>query len=77
MVNLLHKCRHGISYADLYHLNKSWANEVTINTKQVLPSTLSSGKFIHAAITGSKTTHYKNGVAFQLHTSSPTEIMLT
>ena len=33
VANLLHKCGHGISYADIRHLNKSWANEVTINTK--------------------------------------------
>ena len=85
VVNFLHKCGHGISYADIRHLNKSWANEVTINTNQILPSTLSSGKPIHIAIdnsdgkqqtiTGCKTTHYTNGVAFQLNTSNATEIM--
>ena len=87
VANLLHKCGHGISYADIRHLNKSWANEVTINTNQILPSTLSIGKSIHVAIdnsdgkqqtiTGSKTTHYTNGVAFQLHTSNPTEKVST
>ena len=87
MANLLQKWGHGISYADMPHLNKSWANEVTIITYQILPSTLSIGKSIHVAtdnsdgkqqtITGSKTTHLTNGVAFQLHTSNPTEIIST
>ena len=87
VANLLHKCGHEISYADIRHLNKSWANEVTTNTNQIFLSTFSSGKSIHVAIdnsdgkqqtiTGSKTTHYTNGVAFQLHTSNPTEIIST
>ena len=86
VANLLHKCEHGISYADIRHLNKSWANEVTTNTNQIFLSTFSSGKSIHVAIdnsdgkqqttTGSKTTHYTNGFAFQLHTSNPAEIIL-
>ena len=87
MANLLHKCGHGISSADIRHLNKSWANEVAINTNQILSSTLSTGKLIHVAIdnsdakqqtiTGSKTTHYTNAVAFQLRTSNLTEIIST
>ena len=80
VANLLHKCGHGISYSDIRHLNKRWANEVTINTNQILTSTLSIGKSIHVTtdnsdgkqqtMTGSKTTHYTNDVAFQLHTSN-------
>ena len=27
VANLLHKCGHEISYADIRHLNKSWANK--------------------------------------------------
>ena len=50
MANLLHKCGHAISYADIRHLNKNWANEVTTNTNQILPSNFSSGKSIHVAI---------------------------
>ena len=82
MVNLLHKCRHGISCADICHLKR-----VATNTNPILPSTFSSGKSIHVAIdnsdgkqqtiTGNKSTHYTNGVAFQVHTSNPTEIMFT
>ena len=84
---LVDRIWHEISYADIHHLNKSWANEVTTNTNQIFLSTFSSGKSIHVAIdnsdgkqqtiTGSKTTHYTNGVAFQLHTSNPTEIIST
>ena len=80
VANLLHKCEHGISYADIRYLNKSWANEVTINTNQILPSTLCSGKSIHVAIdnadgkqqtiTGSKITHYRNGVTFFNYTTA-------
>ena len=87
VTDLLHKCGHGVSYADIRHLNKSWTNEVTTNTNQILPSTLSSDKSIHFAInncdgkqqiiTGSKTTHYTNGVVFQLHTSNPADIIST
>ena len=33
VANVLHKCGHGISCADIRQLNKSWENEVTINTK--------------------------------------------
>ena len=82
VADLLHKCAHGSSYADIRHLNKTWANEVTINTDQILPSTLSNGMLQltilkQQAITGSKTTHCTNGVAFQLHTSNPTEKVLT
>ena len=87
VANLLHKCGHKIFYADICHLNKSWANEVTTNTNQIFPSAFFSGNSIHVAIdnsdgkqqtiTGSKTTHYTNGVAFQLHTSNPTEILST
>ena len=36
MANLLHKCGHVISYADIRHLNKSWENKLTINTNQIL-----------------------------------------
>ena len=82
MVNLLHKCRHGISCADICHLNKS-SNKYQPNSSKYL----SSGKSIHVAIdnsdgkqqtiTGNKSTHYTNGVAFQVHTSNPTEIMFT
>ena len=50
VANLLHKCGHAISYADIRHLNKRWANEVTTNTNQILPSNFSSGKSIHVAI---------------------------
>ena len=39
MAKLLHKYVQGISYADIRHLNKSWANEVTINNNQILLST--------------------------------------
>ena len=87
VANLLHKCGHGISNADICHLNKSWANKVIISTNQILPSTLSIGKSIHVAIdnsdgkqqtiTETKTTHYTNGVAFQLHTSNFTELVST
>ena len=48
VANLLHKCVHGISYADIRHLNKSWANEVT--NKQILPGTFSSGRSIHVPL---------------------------
>ena len=80
VANLLHKCGHGISYADIRHLNKSYTNEVTMNTNQILPSTLSSDTSIHGAIgnsggkqqtiTESKTIHYTNGIASQLHSIS-------
>ena len=76
-----------ISYANICHLNKSWVNEVTINTNQTFPSTFSSVKSIHFAIcnsggkqqttTGSKTAHCTNGVAFQLHTINTIEITST
>ena len=85
--NLLHKCGHGISYADIHHLNKTWVNEVTRNTNQTLQSTLTSGMFTHftidnfdgqqQVITGNETIHYTNGAAFQLHTSNSTEIIST
>ena len=85
--NLLHKCGHGISYADIRHLNKTWANEVTRNTNQNLQSTLSSGTSAHfiidnfdgqqQTINGNETIHNTNGVAFQLHTSNSTEIIST
>ena len=87
MKNLLHTYRHEISYTHIRHLNKSCANDVTIYVNQILPSTLSFGKSINAAInnsdgkqqtmTGSKTTYYTNGVAFQLHTTNPTVTILT
>ena len=80
MANLLHKCEHGISYADIRYLNKSWANEVTINTNKILPSTLCSVESIHVAIdnadgkqqtiTGSKMTHYTIGVTFFNYTTA-------
>ena len=67
MANLLHKCGRGISYADVRHLNKNWADEVKVNTNQILPSSPSSGKSTHVAndnsdgkqetITESKATH--------------------
>lgn len=44
--NVLHKYKHGILYADIRHLRKSWANEVT-KTNKVLESILFFGKFIH------------------------------
>ena len=53
VANLLHKCGHEISYADIRHLNKSWANEVTTNTNQIFLSTFPSGKSIHVAIDNS------------------------
>ena len=55
--NLLRKYGHEISYADIRHLNKSWANDVTINTNQIFPSTLSSGKSIHVVIDNSDGKH--------------------
>ena len=87
MKNLLHKCGHKISYTHTRHLNKGWANEVTIYVDQILPCTLSSNKSIHVVIdnsdgkqqmiTGSKTTYYINGVTFQLHTTNPTVTIST
>ena len=69
VANLLHKCGHGISYADIRHLNKSWANKVTINTNQILPSTLSIGKSIHAAIDNSnRMGSNKRALEAKLHT---------
>ena len=50
VTNLLHKCKHEISYVDIRHLNKSWTNEVTINNNQIFPSTLSTEESIHVAI---------------------------
>lgn len=38
VVNLLHKCGYEILYANIHRLNNSLANEVAINTNQVLPS---------------------------------------
>ena len=55
--NLLSKYGHEISYADIRHLNKNWTNDVTINTNQILPSTLSSGKSIHVVIDNSDGKH--------------------
>ena len=91
VANLLHKCGHGISYADIRHLNKSWAtrsnNKYQIHNNQILPSTFSSGRSSHVVIDNfdrkqhtiarSKTKHYTNGVAFQQRTSNPTELIWT
>ena len=68
VANLLHKCGHKIFYADICQLNKSWANEVTTNTKQIFPSAFSSGNSIHVAIDNSDGSN-KRSLEAKLHTT--------
>ena len=67
--------------------SKIWTNKATINTKQFLPSTFSTGKYVQVVfyhsgrkqqtITEIKSTHYINSVKFQLQTINSSEIKLS
>ena len=79
--NFLHRCGHGISYADIQLLNTDWANRVTRSSSHKLPSGFRKGKAVHISIdnsdgkqqtlTGAHTTHYTNGTVFQLDKDGP------
>ena len=75
VATLLSKLGHGISYNDIRTLNNAWAQTVTHNSIAGIPSGFMKQKPLHIAIdnsdgkqetlTGSKTTHFTNGIIFQ------------
>ena len=76
VATLLSKLGHGISYNDIRTLNNPWAQTVTHNSIAGIPSGFMKQKPLHIAIdnsdgkqetlTGSKTTHFTNGIIFQV-----------
>ena len=73
---LLKKCGFGISYNDVRLITNSWAKEVSMSHKGMLPKGFQKKKSVHVTfdnsdgkqqtLIGDNTTHHTNGTIFQL-----------
>ena len=73
---LLKKCGFGISYNDVRLITNTWAKEVTLSHKGMLPKGFQKKKSVHVTfdnsdgkqqtLIGDNTTHHTNGTIFQL-----------
>ena len=83
-VRYLHNCGHGISYNDIQLLSSDWAKKESKSAKHGVPKSIQKQKAVHISIdnsdgrqqtlTGANTTHYTNGIIFQVdHSEEVTE----